>query len=547
MTDTRHLNRWTVLLFICTSGVLVSTTAWAQDEAFKKGFDAINDQRWADAAAGMEGAIKADPKESVRKIRVGGFGIGRVRVAGDETEYLPFFYLGQAQFNRKNCSAAISAWETSEQHGVIKTRSDLLSIMQEGYRACAAQGFLLAADFRTASGATRQAYDGAIVMAKNVYGLMEKHPGIVRAEAREQYGRAQNELTNASDRLKQALGTRSRSDFDEARAMATRAADLLRPIEAAIITAAATAMRVGSLVSEITQMINRAEATAQSIDAVTVPVPKELHASTVKAREQLALARERLAFGERSQNPAALDEALKYATSASASFNEALDQVRRLAAGVHEENLKAALKSAEEAFAFVDASIASLARLEVEGKTSTDPHFAQSREAIRKDLETQRRAFARARTTKDIAAVERVTRSVERHRGTLDDMIRSFGPVTLRDRGVDDALVAGARLFFEGDYRKSLAALSPAGALSNIRLQLHVHLFRAAASYSLWALSAGTDEAMRDAAYTEIKWCRQLNAAFEPDPRMFSPAFIAFYRQAGADPPRGAASNAPAR
>lgn len=544
MIGTILLHRLTVFLLLCMSGLLFSTTAWAQDEAFKKGFDAFNEQRWVDAVAAMEAATKADPKESPRKIRVGGFGFGRVRVAGEETEYLPFFYLGQAEFNRKNCSAAIVAWEMSEQQGVIKTRSDLLSLMEEGYRACAAQGFLLAADFRTISGAARQAYDGANAMAKNVVGLMEKHPGLVRAEAREQYGRAQNELTNANNRLRQALGTRSRSDFDEARAIADRAADLLRPIEAAITSAGATALRVESLVGETTQIISRAEATDQSIEGLKVPVPKELHGSRVKAREQLALARERMAAGQRSQNPAALDEALKYATSASAALNEVLDHIRRLDTAVRGEKLEDALKSAEGVFSFVDASIASLAALEAEGKRSTDPQFAENRDAIRKEIETQRRRLDRARAAEDIAAVERVTRSVEQHRGALDELIKSFD-ATLRDRGVVAALEEGARLFFEGDYRNSLTALSPPGGLSNIRLQLHVHLFRAAASYALWALSAGTDAVMKGAALKEVELCKQLNSAFEPDQRVFSPAFIAFYKHASASP-QGSAPNSSA-
>jgi hypothetical protein len=132
------------------------------------------------------------------------------------------------------------------------------------------------------------------------------------------------------------------------------------------------------------------------------------------------------------------------------------------------------------------------------------------------------------------------------HRGVLDELIKSFGPVTLRDRGVHEALEQGARLFFQGDYRNALAALHPPSGLSDIPLQLHVHLFRAAASYGLYALSGGTDRELRMTASKEIEYCKGINSAFRPDPRIFSPAFIAFYDAVGAAA-QASAPNSPAR
>src|SRR5687767_14122011 len=136
------VRRGVVAAFV-TGFLSIASTSSAQDEAFKQAFEAQGGKRWEDVVPGMLAAIKADPKESPRRIRVGRSILNPF--GGRETEYLPYFYLGEAHFNRKNCAGAMLAWETSEQQGVARTRADLLKIMQEGYRACAAQGFLLAA------------------------------------------------------------------------------------------------------------------------------------------------------------------------------------------------------------------------------------------------------------------------------------------------------------------------------------------------------------------------------------------------------------------
>ena len=530
-----------VIAAVCAGVLSVTSTASAQDDAFRKAFGARNDRRWADVAAGMQAATKVDPKESPRKVREGGIlGIG-----ARETEYLPYFYLGEAHFNRKNCAGAIVAWETSEQQGVIRTRTDLQAIMQEGYRACAGQGFLLSGDFKTVNNSSRLAYDNAYRAAVNVSALMEKYPAVVRPEHREEYGRAETELTNANTRINRGVESRLRSDFEEAQSAAQRAADVLRPIEAALTGAVAIVTRVERQFREVTQLIENAETLDESLDEVKDGMTPELQLSRTNAREQLRLARERAAAAQRSQNPAGLDEAVKYVQSATASLNAVLEGARRRVRIGFEQRFGSLVKAVEERFSFLDTSMAALDRLSAE-RPLVRPDLAERRDAIRKDAEALRRRYDRARASEDIVSLERVRGLAEQARAALDELLKSFGPLTLRDRGVDQALEEGARLFFAGEYRGALLALDPPGGLPDIPLQLHVHLLRAAASYALWVLSGGSDPALRAAALKEVESCKRLDSTFRPDPRRFSPAFISFYEQAGAAA-QAAAPNSPAR
>lgn len=109
----------------------------------------------------------------------------------------------------------------------------------------------------------------------------------------------------------------------------------------------------------------------------------------------------------------------------------------------------------------------------------------------------------------------------------------SFGPVTLRDRGVHAAVEDGARLFFDGEYLQVLSALD-ASDLEDAPFQLHVHLFRAAAVYHLFVRSGEKDRALRTRAVAEVEACERLNAAFTPDPRAFAPRFLELFQNAAA-------------
>jgi hypothetical protein len=78
-------------------------------------------------------------------------------------------------------------------------------------------------------------------------------------------------------------------------------------------------------------------------------------------------------------------------------------------------------------------------------------------------------------------------------------------------------------------------------------LQLHVHLFRAAALHALFVRSREADSSLRAQALAEVEACRRIDSAFEPDPRAFTPTFISFFRNGGAAETKSAATPASQR
>ena len=177
-------------------------------------------------------------------------------------------------------------------------------------------------------------------------------------------------------------------------------------------------------------------------------------ASRKTGREQLAQAREKLSAAQETPNPATASDALKYAQSASATINQVLEQVKKLARGALEQQVGDAVKAADEAFSFVSASFATLDRRAAQTPGGVQPQVASARGSLEKQVDTLRRRFDRARRAGDLAGLAETTRQTLEAQSALDALIKSFGPLTLRDRGVHAALEEGVRLFLDGAYEK---------------------------------------------------------------------------------------------
>ena len=122
----------------------------------------------------------------------------------------------------------------------------------------------------------------------------------------------------------------------------------------------------------------------------------------------------------------------------------------------------------------------------------------ESRRAIQAAVGCCQAAPESARRVQDVAGIESATKTaVERTRG-VDALISSFGPPTLKDRGC--ASGAGGRragLFLGGDYQGAFSSLAENRFSGDLPLRLHVHLFRAASLFALYARSGGADASLR--------------------------------------------------
>jgi hypothetical protein len=208
-----------------------------------------------------------------------------------------------------------------------------------------------------------------------------------------------------------------------------------------------------------------------------------------------------------------------------------LNETTNLARGALERNLADAGAAASEALSFLDSSLATLGTLFQDKPAMVTPEVQSQRDALDKRVTTIRRRIEAAQKSQNAGGLKDAARLAGEARAELEKLVTSFGPLSLRNRGVQAALEDGARQFFSGEYRQALATLD-ADSLTDAPLQLQVHLFRAAASYYLFVHSGEKDQALLKRARDEAGACKRLNSQFTPDSRAFAPRFLAFYQNA---------------
>jgi len=513
----------------CVCVCLYPSLALAQDEAFKKGMQARGDKNWAEVARQMRSAIQGDPQESTRKVRsniVAIFGGGGV-------EYLPHYFLGEALNNQQDCAGAVTAWGTSLDQKVVQSKADFVQTIQRGFKECAARGVLLPGDFDTQLKTSRQAYIDASAQAKKVIDLGASHRDQWQALA-SQYDDPHRELEVASVRLNAAMKTRSAADFAEVRAASERATAKLKPLEEALNAAIDNVASIKTRITEALQAIDTADTIDKSIDGVKATLNDQMVASRKAGRDQLALARTQLTAAQKTQNVAAVNDAMKYVQSATGSFNQVFDFAKKQVRTELERRLGEAVRSADEAFLSVSALMETMNRRAAQTPDKITPEITGQRDALQKKIDAQRSRYERVRKSEDLVGLADVTKQTLGAQSALNQLIQAFGPLTLRDRGVHAALEDGARLFFDGEYQKALTALDPSSGVTDASLQVHVHLFRAAAFYGLFVRSGETRQDLRTQAIAEIDQCKQISSSFEPDARVFAPRFITLYKTGGA-------------
>ncbi len=505
------------------SALLCPAGAFAQqdkDDAFKRGLEARDKKNWNAVVTAMKEAIAIDSKESPRKV---GGGILR-----GGTEYVPHYLLGEALYNLNDCVGAVTEWGLSEQQPVVGTKSDFKGFMATGYRICAMRGVLPPAQFNPQFTAAKQAVDEGYAQADRVVKLNAE---AWRPELRQQYERIREDLNGARTRLDNGTRTRSAADLEAARTTAIRATNGLRAFESALNASIENLGRVQGQARDVEQIINGAEAKDRAIDDLKTTLPQALAASRQQGRDALGRARSQLTTAERSQNIAAVSEASQSAQQAATILEQVLSEATKIAQGALEQQFTDARTAASEALSFLDSSLTTLGTLFRDQPGKVTPDVQSQRDALDKRVADIRRRVEAAQKTQSVGGLQTAVRLAAGARADLDRLVTSFGPLSLRTRGVQQALEDGARQFFAGEYQQALTSLE-SDSLTDAPLQLHVHLFRAAASYYLFVRSGEKDEALKKRALDEIAACKRLNSQFTPDSRAFAPRFLAFYENA---------------
>jgi hypothetical protein len=283
-----------------------------------------------------------------------------------------------------------------------------------------------------------------------------------------------------------------------------------------------------------------------AVDAKKIPFTASMTSTYQDGRDALTRARERWNDGQKTLNPQTLAVAKSAATDAQSRFRQVLEEGSRIERDSVQRQLSEALTRTVEAFSLLDTAVATLDRFVAERPGAMTPEKEAERTGAQEQVSRARRRLDQARKSDNLAAIAEAANLANAARDRLNLLIGTFGPLTLRDRGVHEALEQGARQFFNGEYQQAIASLAPGEtAAEGVALRLHFHLLRAAALYELFLRSHGQDQGLQAQAVEEVQHTKGIDSAFQPDGRAFSPRFISFYQSVNAPPASPAAAPAP--
>jgi hypothetical protein len=537
-----------VLSGACVLIIVFASQGRAQEDQFRRGLEALQKKQWAAAASAFRDAIQVRTQESPNKVRSG---LGGLFGAGG-TEYLPHYFLGTALLNLNDCVGAMAEWAISEQQGTVKTLPEFAKQIQSGVAECEKRGVLPPARFDQAVNATFQQITAANNLAKSVTALGNANLPIWRAEAslREQYDRAQSDLQTANNRYDAGRTSHLQRDFADAAAAADRARGVLVVVDANLRAAIDKDRSVQAIQREVGDAIKAAEDLQNQVDGRKVAFTPAMTTSYNEGRDALTKARTGLTDGSRSSSQPTLSNARTFALDATTRFRSVLDEILRNDRDVEKRLLGEAETRAGDAFTLLEGAMATLDSRYAKRADALSPEQDAERQAAQQNADRARRQLERARRSGNLEMITAATNNALAARDRLNVTIEAFGPLTLQEKGIELRLQQGADLFLRSEYQQAVAALGDTNSLQpDVPFRLHFHLFKAAALFQLSLKSRENEEALRAQALTEVQRGKEIDSAFQPDARAFSPRFIAFYQSvtvAAPPPPPADAPAAPA-
>jgi hypothetical protein len=534
----------------------LASAAFAQDsdEAFKKGLEARNKNRWQEAVDHMNAAIAAKGQESATEISVGGF-LGLKR---EKQPYVPHFFAGEAYYKLNKCTEALAAWAISQQHGVVQKSPELQKIFNDGTSVCRSRGFLPSPDFEKRRAATSASIESVNQEMTEVKKLGIEHSNLWTSAHAEQFEGAVAEYNAALKHLSAGSNDRKLAEFQEADAAAKRASDTSAAIRGQLVRVVES-LSTGEQSAKT--LISQAERLDNQIEQRRLPLAPTLVVTLEKGRDLLRKAKSSLRSYESRRTPEGIDEVKVLAS-------QGLEALTTVMKSLNEE-LAARIKTQlADTTAAVNAAAFRLDRVDELSRRwrsvfETNEDIADEHAARRKEMSGLKNRLATAETAQDEEALGTVKQGAYDIATALDSLlarIREHGP-TLRERGVPEALENAATAFFSRDYLKTIELLSAATDLSTsaqdpsgngptaaptgggnsnrgraaptVDLSIHEHLFKAAALYELYlqstSLGSKPDELLEQQAREEVERCKALDPSFQPDARAFSPRFRQFY------------------
>ncbi len=458
-------------------------------QSFREGIEAFDQKNWSNVVHSMQEAIAQNPQAGER-----------VKLYGVRFQtYLPYYYLGLAQFHLGDCTAAIEAWNASEQQAAVagKLLKDLKAKrgeceqqpdvfvekeaetpagaeVEKEAETPAGEEIVIAAVGR-ATGQLESSAAAAEELARlradpELASVFEADPDLAREESE-----AGEQLSQARERLAVGREAGDAVVVEEAGDLASRAEDRFRDI-----SRRATARR--------DELVRMAEAEVPEESQVEVMPPPTLPPPTLPPPPVV---------------PQVLDA----------------EEIERRGLRIDLE------RRAESARRLLDRPVGGSEISLRESRNALEAILADIRrvgsESSSEDLETLRGRLLRGTDAYE-AAVEQSSATIETAEQQGAETARAQPPSELR---------SAATAFFGADYLETISILEKASFVEP-KAEATGRLLSAASRYSLYLQGGRKDETLRQLARTTIASFRWSDVAIRPDAKWFSPAFIRFFESA---------------
>jgi hypothetical protein len=463
-------------------------------ESYRKGIEAVDRGQWAEVVRYMREAAAQQGTEG-EPVKIYG-----VRIV----PYLPHFYLGLALSQAGTCDEALAQWQESESQGAVQKTVHYKALVQ-GRDLCK-QKLAHARPSGAAGGpapGTAPGPDAAVLV-----------PAVREAES------ALQKATEADAQV-----ARRRGDPEYAEPWKDESAE---GVEASAANAiAATRGRIDRAknlgqVAELQEAARAVTRVRQDLEALAGRLDKR-RTELRQAREQRdaadKLAAERAATESQAREKAAADKLAAEKESADRQARER-EEVARKEAESRDQAQRQAL--AQE-----------ISRLTAEARKLLDQAAApaQPRSGNLDRSQARLQALVRRASPPPRAAaaaeLQRLRDDLSASTATLEKALAAVS----KQPGPPPELRAAARALFRASYEEVVHSLAGA-TFAERRATVTAALLLAAARYSLYLQGGEKDPALRQQAGADALTCRRLAPTLNPDPRLFSPRFVQFFRSA---------------
>jgi hypothetical protein len=484
-----------VLALVCLAMACAATLAAADPkESYRKGIEAVDQGQWPAVVRFMREAVAQQSAEGERVKLYG------VRIV----PYLPHFYLGLALSQTGSCEEALTQWQESESQGEVQKTVHYKALSQ-GRDRCKQK--LARAKPATGPGpapgqAPAPGPDASVLV-----------PAVREADA------ALQKAAEAEAQL-----ARRRGDPEYAGPWKDESADAVEASAAKAIAAARAGIeRAKSLgqvvqIQEATRAVTRSRQELEALAGRLDKLRTDLRQEREREKEAAGKLAEREAAERQAREKASLERLAAEQESAARLAREQ-EAVRQEAERRDQEQRHALGKEIER--------LAAEARKLLDRSTAAQPRAADlDRRQTR--LEGLLRSASRPPAAGDAAQLRKLRDELS---AAITGLEQALAAVS-RQAGPPPELRAAARALFRADYGEVVRTLAGV-RFAEHRAAVTAALLLAAARYSLYLESGERDPKLRQLAGDDARSCRRLAPALSPDPKLFSPRFVQFFRSPG--------------